>query len=380
MTWIQLLGYAIALAAIFKYNLDKLGMYRETGRYYFCLQSLGHKWLLSIIAIACIIFSLQHVGIPTGSTRYQQLDHNKDIFTVSNNASQILAEDSRHLAVCITGQLSRLEYESKITNIFAENQRRGISVDVFLAIQRHSKAYSKEEFLIPVSDANRTIDEVLRLTRASLHPWLRGTKYMDNITSLEMISIPWRAKYINHLKNKERRDMLGKHLRQFVGVSACSKLILDEEYSTGVVYDYVLRVRDNTIAVNPFVIPEKELVAFPGVYVKQCNGWGGLNDKVMLLHRRYLLVALNGWIENFLFTKIGENAGNPEQVLLAILEAENIPIYKKHVDDLPLVDGRLSNGGAVCLTPPSKDCRPANMTQDLKTCERTACSGHNCSG
>ena len=59
VTWIQLLGYAIALAAVFKYNLDKLGI--QTDGY---LQSLRQTSSLPIIAIACILFfSLQHLGI-----------------------------------------------------------------------------------------------------------------------------------------------------------------------------------------------------------------------------------------------------------------------------------------------------------------------------
>ena len=94
-------------------------------------------------------------------------------------------------------------------------------------------------------------------------------------------------------------------------------------------YEVALRIRDNTIVVQPFKIPLDIIRQSPGAYVKNASDWGGVNDKVMLVSRVYLDPAFRGWINHFMFRRVDESVrvlNNPEKFLDGVLRQEGVPI------------------------------------------------------
>lgn len=80
-------------------------------------------------------------------------------------------------------------------------------------------------------------------------------------------------------------------------------------------YEAALRIRDNTIVVQPFKIPLDMIRQSPGAYVKNASGWGDVNDKAMLVSRVNLDPAFRGWANHFMFRCVDESVrvlNNPE--------------------------------------------------------------------
>merc|ERR1712046_137757 len=80
-------------------------------------------------------------------------------------------------------------------------------------------------------------------------------------------------------------------------IAQCADMIEAHEMRVGGRYLAAVRVRDNTLVVRPFVLPTLGTSFHsPAVYVKGCNGWQGLNDKVAVapgkLLRSFSSVAL----------------------------------------------------------------------------------------
>ena len=69
---------------------------------------------------------------------------------------------------------------------------------------------------------------------------------------------------------------------------------------------------------------------------------GGVNDKVMLLTREYLHIALRGWLEHFVFRNTGRasDVTSPEN-FAEVLREGNVPVYTLSADEFPVVDGRM---------------------------------------
>jgi hypothetical protein len=133
-------------------------------------------------------------------------------------------------------------------------------------------------------------------------------------------------------------------------------------------YDVVLKMRDNTVAVSPFVISAGHAVG--GARTKRCVEWGGYNDKAMVTPRRHMDGALRGPAEDFFLTKdIGRGIPNSERLIRAVYDRRRVRVLRVSADELPLVDGRCSPQGW-CLVEEGKDCRPVSWSWPTKPCEQ----------
>ena len=268
------------------------------------------------------------------------------------------------VAVCITGQVARLELVSKVSNLLQPNRDKGIRMHLFLVLDSREVLYSKEEFYHSVEkrDASAALEEALE----SLAGWPMHVRVVNETNGPNFEYITGDAEhrfYLPHVNDIDRTAMIRKHLKQFWGISECARMISAQERTTGRSYDVILRLRDNSIVLNPFVIPMLTLRQNPGAYVKQCCGWGGINDKVMLVSRAFMQSALHGWVDHFLLrsTLNLTHLSNPERVLHHALRMETVPIFQVSADVLPIVDGRIHYLEGLCLVTESKDCRPSEV-------------------
>ena len=132
-------------------------------------------------------------------------------------------------------------------------------------------------------------------------------------------------------------------------------------------YDVILKMRDNTVAVSPFVLSARH--AAGPARTKRCVEWGGYNDKAMVLPRRFMDGALRGPSEDFFLTKgIGRGIPNSERLLRAVFDRNGVRVLRVTADELPLVDGRCSPYGW-CLVEEGKDCRPSQWSLPARPCE-----------
>ena len=264
-----------------------------------------------------------------------------------------------HVAVCVLGQVGRLELESKVENLLDVNV--DIELNLFLVLDPMQTVYSKQEYEVSREGSKSDAEGVLNEARRLLGHRLKGLILLNDTSSFSYVDSYYeRYQYLGSMPEEDRLEMLRKHLKQFYGHYQCAQVISDEEMKHNIKYEMVLRVRDNSIVVQPFKLPTQMLRKREGAYVKDCSDWGGVNDKIMLVSRRYVDPAFRSWITHFMFHKSDHSAlDNPEKFLEYVLRAHNVPLYRLSVEELPFVDGRVHNAGKSCLVTQTKDCRPS---------------------
>ena len=275
------------------------------------------------------------------------------------------------VALCIAGQVARLEVNSKIENILQWNEKNGVHIDVFLSLDPLGVAYSKDEYHVQGANLHKG-SVVLRAAELKLRRWLKGVAILNNTSSFRFISShEGRQHYLDNWPLEERRDTIEKHVRQFWGHAECARIIDKYELEAKLTYDAILRLRDNSIVIAPIDFLRFDFKVASGVFVKACAAWGGVNDKVMLLTREYLHIALRGWLEHFVFRNTGRasDVTSPEKFLAEVLREGNVPVYTLSADELPVVDRRIMHSGPVCLVDDNKDCHPSSVG-NLSSCER----------
>lgn len=216
--------------------------------------------------------------------------------------------------MCITGQLGRLEVQSKIQNLLSANSAE---MHVFLVLDDDdgmarfgnphvSRIASSNRACQVPSGANLT--QLKETVRSQLQPWLRGELFMPsktigfNLSSWPdwhvLASIPnidaSQAK-ANEYSQDERQYILTTQLAQFSMLRSCAKLIAQHELASDFRYSSVMRLRDDHLVLSPLQVPAK----LQAVLTKRCASWLGYHDKVFLAPRRDMDVVFRAFTEDF---------------------------------------------------------------------------------
>lgn len=152
------------------------------------------------------------------------------------------------------------------------------------------------------------------------------------------------------------------------------RMVAAAEVAGGVFYDAVLLLREDAF----FLQPMRPLASFnrSAVSVKGCLPYGGVNDKVAVLPRRFASAWLQSFVQHYADPPHAPPLyKNPEQFVQAVAEMEGIPIVEAPNEWLPMLDirkveTRASHGrlrqeggcfhrtyvGGVASGPPSRRC------------------------
>lgn len=271
--------------------------------------------------------------------------------------------------MCVVGQLSRLELDSKVANVLKPTwELKPAALDVFLALEVGSHVYSNLDFgaILAQQHSSCGVEKSPAEVERQLQPWFAGASYSNHTTRpIDMNS--WK-RYRRDRPMAERVTRLQHHLSQFVHMRTCSQLIEAHEVREGHHFDVVLKMRDNTIAVSPFALAAHHVAHH--AWTKRCVEWGGYNDKAMLIPRRHVDGALRSVSEDFFIQPtLGRRIPNSERLLKAVLDVHDVTVTRVTAEQLPLVDGRCSAEGW-CLVEEGKDCRPSTWTWPAKPCEK----------
>jgi hypothetical protein len=286
--------------------------------------------------------------------------------------------DPFRVALCITGQLKRIELDSKIKNLIRHSTEDGAIVDVFFVLERSddtNKAKFSNKNTVhgdkPCSiNGNRTDavedDKIVELIKEETKAWYKGGVFESHKEHLVSALTEWKHYRADLEGQNERQDRMRLHVSQFANVRRCAQLVEAHELTVRTFYDAVVRIRDNTLVVLPYSVKPSVLRYPDAVQVKRCHGEGGLNDKVLVLPRKHMDVAMRGWVEDWYLQPKGwggRDSGNSEQVLRSVLRNHKVPVEKVPIQDMPFVDGRCGGDGTFCMVNNRKDCRPDEQTQ-----------------
>jgi len=294
------------------------------------------------------------------------------------------------VAVCITGQVARLVPLGKVENLFEPLQQLiRNNVNVFSALQA-----GKAVFVNQPKQKRRTQNLVkeldlgvhLRNLFGNFHHSLVSLEHEDHRSKAAQM-LKMLPKYGKDKPKLNRTVRLAKHLSQWTGWSECMKLVKMAEMKRERNYRLLIRIRDSTIILrNTTSIDFRE---GNGVKVKECQSWNGVNDKGAIVAREYAEQYMEGplkFVNNMLAQKVTqEHILNPEQILKAVLDKQQVPVIRVSADDMPFVcaldvahlqDEVLNKNENIkmkndyCLVPHWKDCHPATpwTGRSLNTC------------
>ena len=309
------------------------------------------------------------------------------------------ARESAGLAVCVTGQLSRLELRSKIQNLLAVHGPE--RVGLFLVLEKGDPVYvnAKTHEIEGGCDVEPPPDEV----QEAVQPYLRGALFPEHKTyPVNMSEWPhYRSDLNGHGSRSEHEKLfhLQSHHAQFEHGQECARLMLEEEARTGKRYEAMVRVRDNGVVsaqFSPLAIVANASSEGREVFAKECGGWGGVNDKVLIVPRDMVEPAFMHHFEMMssiweeppkeyahyatTMRNISSHVTCSEELLRALLENANLTV-RRLSDHIPVIDGRCFNvtelqpagatpepaGKQWCAVPTCKDCNGSALPWDLES-------------
>lgn len=292
----------------------------------------------------------------------------------ANRKNHNVAVELPKVAVCITGQLSRLELDSKVQNLLIPLSKQHHVVHLFTALETGEAQYVNPATAGDV-DINLTKEEV----QTRFHPFYQAGSFRPHVTYAADIS-HWSPVYLSDKPKVNRSERLASHMSQHSTVKLCVDLIESQETHLGIHYDVVIKIRDNTMVAQTFrLLPPRAIdghAAEDSILVKECGSNGGINDKVMILPRRHLSATLGGTISALMGVQNGDPnttatfacdgclGKSPEALLLKVLQVHNVPIIHASAAVLPFVDARyqspqsISSKAGWCPVADWKDCWP----------------------
>ena len=240
-----------------------------------------------------------------------------------------------------------------------------------------------------------TPDEV----QEAAQPYLRGGIFPKHkIYPVNMSEWPrYRSDLNGHGLRSEHEKLfhLQSHHAQFEHGQECARLMLEEEERTGKRYEAMVRVRDNRVVSAQF--SPLAIIATAGsreVFAKDCNGWAGVSDKVLIVPRDMVESAfmhhfdmMSSILEDpptadahhaATMRGISSRVTSSEELLLAFLENANLTVSRLS-GFIPVIDGRCfkatepRHGGTTpdpagkqwCAEPSCKDCNGSALPWDL---------------
>jgi len=293
----------------------------------------------------------------------------------------------RSLAVCIVGQLARLETKSKLTNLFqfVTQQKTYDRVHAFVVAQTGS-VFNVSARTAQAKNDNDTCHQDFHSpseVEAVLSPFYQAGMYLKPGYHKDVtVNLEHWHKYGSSKGEDKRKPFLRGHLAQWTHFSQCAGLIKEQEKSSGCKYSAVVKIRDNGIVTKPMSTPVEN-----GVVVKDCFSEWGVNDRFILAPRGYLDQVLEGPLDLALAVNNGtgwagelmrkKRVTGPEMLLSQSWRLSHVPVLKR--GGITVVDGHCAGASnktgqraGWCLVPGrgrhAKDCHPRGHL-DHATCK-----------
>jgi len=271
------------------------------------------------------------------------------------------------LAVCITGQLRRLELHSKIRNLLKPAEAAGMNVRVVAVIDPAMNAVYVHGAREPGTHlgTNVTIINGPYSTLRAVHKAFSNTSSVV-VDAFRPTLYQVDVRYLKELgKNGGDSQTRAKsHVKQWQALHRCWELIQDLHP------DYTIRLRDDDIVYHPW-LPNGNAST---LVVPDCASFGGLNDKGALaigatVAQKYLTAPLQKGVFNFnevyrlhrlsLTVDPKPRPLRPERLLKFVMELENVSVSKVGMHRAPFLPGHFIRRGQkdyVCYFYAMQDC------------------------
>jgi hypothetical protein len=218
---------------------------------------------------------------------------------VATEQTQKAADESLRFAICLTGQVVRLELGSKIENLLNTNLKKGFHISLFILLDNeldHVKA---------VKDKNRfTSEKAIYANHSAVDIQSLILKQVSNSANLTVhvrLEPPKQAKFVvnggvppvhpsnpvgnRRIDRKRAAERLQSHMIWQSGLRECVRWMQAVEVASRTFFDFVMRLREDTFVFKKFYF-------YPSGYKSKLvslasKGWGGVNDHNLIIDRAH---------------------------------------------------------------------------------------------
>jgi len=300
-----------------------------------------------------------HDGRASEIKETERGDSNAEHTAISQGSTESRTQQKRNataslrIAYCLTGQLARLELHSKIQNIFIPNARAGHHAHIFVFLDRdvgivkqtywnynYSKSvfggYNRRDIKALLDDASDKAG-VLKAVRSRVKLEVPSRSHFAPVHGI----VPVKDKtFTGHDGPRDNFESAASrfqnNMRWMNGLRDCVKWVMETEFTQGWHYDLVVRLRDDTYALGPWVLDHTYLNALTS---SNSGNFRGINDHNFVIARKWADVLFRGLTEDYYFNSSQEKViwGNPETRIRQMTEVYNIPVKEKNICQQPLI-------------------------------------------
>lgn len=314
-------------------------------------------------ALLCVLLCFSFVLSDSLKQRFSHQQNDKKLgksLSLSRINSGVAKSSTNitHVAICLTGQLIRLELGSKIENLITTNLERGLHISLFVLLDNdisHGKFTKSERsssrFAIEDNPyINITSDGLSDSIRKQVPPMYESVDRFRVYTRLEA---PQRMEHVLTSDKSPVHDFEGStrrfqhHMRWQGGLRECVKWMQATEVENRKHFDFVMRLREDTYVISKFYMfirgYRNRIIT-----LKEDN-FGGLNDHDIIIDRKYADTMFRGLVEDYYFQEArnsshGVQWGNPESLLKRMANYYSIDSAEKSICLFPFmpINGHLN--------------------------------------
>lgn len=260
--------------------------------------------------------------------------------------------------VCITGQLSRLDLDGKIDNLFRPLHETH-DVDLAFVLSRGKASFvakrNEQVFHEQVPPNFETFEDV--------QAKVSGKFGIVRVQEVEQPRLPLlNPGYVdlldkNNINRTLKEERSRSHIRQWYAHQRCLDMMDRFEKAIKRRYNIVMRMREDLHIVRPADISHLlENVRRRILVVQRCDSWGGMNDKLVILDRstavRYFTTPLQQFYlhpREMLNTTGPLSVSNPETFLLKAYRRVGIQVVYVPAETLLGIPVRRTSTATTCF-------------------------------
>ena len=313
-----------------------------------------------------IILHVAGIGLLTSQLRQAPTDDNNTDSELPDSHLQ----SSMRIAICLTGQLLRLEVISKIKNLIAYNSvHLGHKVDVFILLDNDiieaKQTYWRHDYSnsiyrnMTTKTLRKYFEKNVVKYVAQQRAQLQGNEHQHVIFPIKVrviLSPPVQANYTILRGKVPVGDKTGpsgdgmltvgdfepagvrfqNNMRWMGALRSCVKWVQQTEQQQQWFYDIVIRLRDDSYLLGPWPITVEK---YEGAFVTAgISSSFGVNDHNFAIDRRWADTVLRGITEDYYFNETLDMYSwtNTEHRIFKILTSKDIPIRTTDVCEQPI--------------------------------------------
>lgn len=270
--------------------------------------------------------------------------NNKTISSIFTKSNDYKAS----IAICLTGNIRRLEIGSKIQNMIIPNLLNHIHIDLFILLEsprlRTDASFDK---YIPLYDTftESDLEKIVRARTIETMKTINDTldfnfnvyvKFAEPQLHYHAVAgkVPIQTGYAFYRNSHQQFEAT---FRQFNGIRHCVQWAQENEIINRKFYDFFIRFREDTYVLNTWNFKIDSWRNH--VVVSNFNGYGGICDRWFVVSRQFVDKFLRGLVEHYYLEQdvIGLEWYNTEDLIAKSLRKQPIPLIELGLCDIPLI-------------------------------------------